>query len=161
MIASMVAGSIWPENSRARRSLASETRSCAFGASTWTPSSNRATGLRRKAGKSAISFVRLSFTSWDRVMQAVVGSVAQVTGQSLGAFAGCSFTECPDFQFSHLPGPQRWAAYPGWDQGVSGQASRFASTSGCDASVNSRNSPVTKKAVCSPTSTAWSPTRSI
>jgi ribokinase len=35
------------------------------------------------------------------------------------------------------------------------------STSGCEASVNSRNSPVTRKASCSPMSTAWSPTRSI
>src|SRR5207244_2130365 len=35
------------------------------------------------------------------------------------------------------------------------------STSGCEASVNSRNSPVTRKASCSPISTAWSPTRSI
>lgn len=35
------------------------------------------------------------------------------------------------------------------------------STSGCEASVNSRSSPVTRKASCSPISTAWSPTRSI
>ena len=30
----------------------------------------------------------------------------------------------------------------------------------CEASVNSRNSPLTRKAVCSPMSTAWSPIRS-
>src|SRR6185436_13838710 len=38
-----------------------------------------------------------------------------------------------------------------------GHLSRSYGLSACDASVNSRNSPVIRKAVCSPMSTAWSP----
>src|SRR5439155_2558921 len=40
------------------------------------------------------------------------------------------------------------------------QAHALSGEVGCEASVNSRNSPVSRNATCSPMSTAWSPTRS-
>ena len=43
---------------------------------------------------------------------------------------------------------------------IEGRAQRGTSVV-CDASVNSRNSPLTTNAICSPMSTVWSPIRSM
>jgi hypothetical protein len=73
------------------------------------------------------------------------------TGMSVGA----------DLRWARVaPAPAIAAGVPG---GLPGDYRRSSgcSISGCDASVNSRNWPVTRNATCSPMSTALSPIRSI
>ena len=112
-------------------------------------------------------------TAWSASDRCTAGGAGVFPAPPPGA--GQSNRECPktilvlsdvrtwEAAVSCLAIMDRWLA---WSTGVAycGDPPRSSSSgcsiSGCEASVNSWNSPVTRKATCSPMSTALSPTRS-